>query len=781
MALSYTSLAGGSSSGAVSNDFTINVGSSGYTSVALAASFPTGSYICTSSLSDATLDIYLINEDGTSAGYANATTAVTTISATKTFNKVVIYGATNNDTLAFQFKYVFSANATSSSDFLAVAPKVTSASVTSLPNKNDTTVISGFNFASDVEVYFTGTGYSSTAAKSVTRNSSTSLTVTRPDNLPTTGSPYTITVNNPGIASPTSSNSHILSNAITVGSAPVWVTSATLSNFTKTVSYSQAVVATDSDGGSSIAYSVVSGSLPDGITFNTSTGTFSGTPTANTSTPYSYTVRATDSGGNFVDRAFSISQVIPDAPTIGTATDVGTNRAYNNGAASVTFTAPSYVGTSSITSYTVTASTGQTASGASSPIVVTGIATGAAPTFTVTATNSSGTSLSSGASSSVTITTVPQAPTIGTVTSSSNTVASIQFTAGATGGKAISSYTTTSSPSISLSTTGTSSPLSVSGTYVPGTSYQFQIYAVNANGTSAASSLSSGLVVFVANYGATPLTFNSSGTYTVSSGKNLIAGFIYSGGGGGSGGSNGSDNRGGSGGAGGGSGAVLAFKDYPVTPGSNFAITIGGGGSGGSGVSPGSPVTAGNGSAASIGNIFVSNGGGGANNDFTNGSTAGGGGGVSSNANANVIGSRSVSGAVGARETTSSSGGSGSAGSTNTTLSINLNNLGVVNAAAFGSGGGGGAGAYLSGAGGSGTGGSGGSGGTNAGNGGAGGGFNNSNSPPATNVANIGNAGSQPGSGGGGGGGASYKRSVEQSAGVPGGNGFQGRIVIYEA
>ena len=45
---------------------------------------------------------------------------------------------------------------------------------------------------------------------------------------------------------------------------------------------------------------------------------------------------------------------IPDAPTIGTATDVGTARAFNNGAASVTFTAPTYTGNSPITSYTVT-------------------------------------------------------------------------------------------------------------------------------------------------------------------------------------------------------------------------------------------------------------------------------------------------------------------------------------------------------------------------------------------------------------------------------------------
>jgi hypothetical protein len=154
MALSYTSLTGsggGAGGGGASNDFTINVGASGNTLVPLSTSFPIGSYICTSSLSDATLDIYLINEDGTSAGYANATTATTTITASKSFNKVVIYGAANNDTLTFQFKYVFAPTGASSTDFLAAPPKIVSVSDSDLQNIDDTTTITGFNFAEDVE------------------------------------------------------------------------------------------------------------------------------------------------------------------------------------------------------------------------------------------------------------------------------------------------------------------------------------------------------------------------------------------------------------------------------------------------------------------------------------------------------------------------------------------------------------------------------------------------------------------------------------------------------
>jgi hypothetical protein len=46
---------------------------------------------------------------------------------------------------------------------------------------------------------------------------------------------------------------------------------------------------------------------------------------------------------------------------------------------------------------------------------------------------------------------VPQAPTVGTASVTNSTTVSIPFTAGATGGSTITSYTVTSSPSISLS------------------------------------------------------------------------------------------------------------------------------------------------------------------------------------------------------------------------------------------------------------------------------------------------------------------------------------------
>jgi len=86
----------------------------------------------------------------------------------------------------------------------------------------------------------------------------------------------------------------------------------------------------------------------------------------------------------------------PNAPTIGTATA-------GNTTASVAFTAPANVGGSAITSYAVQSNPGGVgAAGASSPITVSGLTTGTAYTFRVTALNSYGPSPASASSNSVT-------------------------------------------------------------------------------------------------------------------------------------------------------------------------------------------------------------------------------------------------------------------------------------------------------------------------------------------------------------------------------------------
>jgi len=85
----------------------------------------------------------------------------------------------------------------------------------------------------------------------------------------------------------------------------------------------------------------------------------------------------------------------PDAPTINTVTTSANS-------AIVTFIAPTNVGGSNITSFTVSSNTGISSSNASSPITISGLSLDTPYTFTVTATNAYGVSPVSAASSSVT-------------------------------------------------------------------------------------------------------------------------------------------------------------------------------------------------------------------------------------------------------------------------------------------------------------------------------------------------------------------------------------------
>jgi large repetitive protein len=120
---------------------------------------------------------------------------------------------------------------------------------------------------------------------------------------------------------------------------------------------------------------------------------------------YTPTTGAAFSGStstNSVSYTINAPATVPGAPTIGTATP-------GNTSASVSFTAPASNGGSAITGYTVTATDtttpangGQTGTGATSPISVTGLHNGDSYTFTVTATNGVGTGAASSASNSVT-------------------------------------------------------------------------------------------------------------------------------------------------------------------------------------------------------------------------------------------------------------------------------------------------------------------------------------------------------------------------------------------
>ena len=260
----------------------------------------------------------------------------------------------------------------------------------------------------------------------------------------------------------------------------------------KTGSADVTFTAPASDGGSPItSYEVTSS--PGGIT-GTLSGSSGGTVNIKglaIGTAYTFTVTASNAVYTSESSVASSPAITPititDAPTIGTATTLSDSEI------SVAFTPPSNGGGSPITSYTVTSSPGgYTATGSTSPIVVSGLNGGTGYTFTVTATNAAGTSDASGSSNQATTDTrISDAPSIGTATAGFEQ-ATITFTAPAhDGGAAITSYVATSSPGgIRGTVSGPGSgEITVTG-LTNGVDYTFTVTAVNENGTSAPSSAS---------------------------------------------------------------------------------------------------------------------------------------------------------------------------------------------------------------------------------------------------------------------------------------------------
>lgn len=230
-----------------------------------------------------------------------------------------------------------------------------------------------------------------------------------------------------------------------------------------------------------------------------SNGTFTVSSSNNTSTTFSVAHQASPTGVliqagtnppslpmfSYSSPTFTVSKAttVPGTPT-------GVSATAGDGQATVSFAAPTSDGGASISSYTVTASPGgATATGSSSPLIVTGLANGTAYSFTAVATNSVGNSPASSASSAITPVGVPGAPTDVTATAGEGT-ATVSFSAPASnGGATIRSYTVTASPGGAMAS-GSASPLTVTG-LSNGTSYTFTVTATNVAGIGAPSSASS--------------------------------------------------------------------------------------------------------------------------------------------------------------------------------------------------------------------------------------------------------------------------------------------------
>jgi len=415
------------------------------------------------------------------------------------------------------------------------------------------------------------------------------------------------------------------------------------------------------------------GGVPSSYTVTSSPGGFNATSTSpvtvtglQSGTSYTFTAVANTTTGSSPATASASNSItattVPNNPTIGTATNLSSGRAYNDGRIDVAFTAPN-TGGKAITGYTASSSpAGFIVGGAGSPISVTGLPSSTQYSFTVTATNANGNSNSSVASNLVTTTTVPQAPTINSVTRTSSTVVTLSYTAGATGGSAITSYTVTSSPSISLSYNA-SNPTTLTGTYALDQAYTFTMTATNANGTSLSSNTSTSIVP---NFSPGNQTFLSSGTFTVPPGVTSISAVAIGGG------ESGTTSE--SGGDGGNAGSLRYATSIAVTSGESLTISVGTGGAAGTTTkNPGGQSSISRGATA----LLVA--GGGANTSGQStiaGNIGGGNGGAGSNPASNIsgggggTGGYSGNGTAGGTTPTAPTAGTGAAiGSANVTTS----------------------------------------------------------------------------------------------------------------
>ena len=157
---------------------------------------------------------------------------------------------------------------------LEPTPTVTSVDDTEVDSGaggNQTIVITGTNFSSGVVASFVGSSASFNAS-TTTVDSATQITAVAPKaSFLNAQEPYKVKViSSSGLAGTSASG------LINVDTNPVWQTSAgALSNMTiADGNQSVTVSATDADG-DTVTYSVLSGSLPNGTSLNTSTGVLS--------------------------------------------------------------------------------------------------------------------------------------------------------------------------------------------------------------------------------------------------------------------------------------------------------------------------------------------------------------------------------------------------------------------------------------------------------------------------------------------------------------------------
>ena len=175
-------------------------------------------------------------------------------------------------------------------------PTISSISPTVIENTQTSITITGTNFVNGINVEAIASNGSIIQADTVTFNSATSVSAAF---TISTDATYFLRLENPDGNAVRSSTA-----LLTVSDAPAWTTAAgSLGSNAAGSAVSYTVAATGAT-----SFAVQSGSLPGGVSLNTSTGVISGTESGATAeTTYNFTIRATDAESQTADRAFSIT------------------------------------------------------------------------------------------------------------------------------------------------------------------------------------------------------------------------------------------------------------------------------------------------------------------------------------------------------------------------------------------------------------------------------------------------------------------------------------------
>jgi len=189
-------------------------------------------------------------------------------------------------------------------------PVINSVSTNSFVNSTDTITLLGSNFSIGSTISFIAADGSTILPSTVVRDSSLSITATFGASMITAGQtsgkdPFDVRVTN------TSGLFTTFASQINYNPNPTWNTTSgslvTILNSDRSSFSGITVNAISLDPDDTIAYSILSGSLPSGLNLNTSTGAITGTPAAVVSdTTSNFTIRATN-GAQTTDRAFSIT------------------------------------------------------------------------------------------------------------------------------------------------------------------------------------------------------------------------------------------------------------------------------------------------------------------------------------------------------------------------------------------------------------------------------------------------------------------------------------------